>query len=427
MSKTLAFVRESLIAIGLFVFMFQPAYVLDANQIGGQGIQSDVTMLLNRLAATVEKRKAESIRNSTVGHQAPLLTTKTWLNRKEKITIWPPKKFTMLYFWSLDCGFCIADMNSTLETAKDVALKGGDFISIHAFTDKIPELTQVINKNYIEFPVVIDSPDETKCFWLSKTFKAYGVDTLPMFVSIGSDGSILKYQIGKAIKWQRLLEKEPVQIGINPIREVRPLTIIPEGWFIENVEPNSTISQNFLIYQPDTPELRIHTLMSTDARLSMDYLKYSEKDQTVYKLFCNTTVSLWSQVIEGSIHLDLVYENKINKVDIPFKISSKPLLVFSSNVYLGIAKKDEEIIKKIIIRSNVPREKLEIKENSVPNNLVVQLPQSFGTGTGKIPILLKFQSSEVGTFKEEINLQAIYDKGLSEQQIKIEYTAIVHE
>ena len=155
--------------------------------------------------------------------------------------------------------------------------------------------------------------------------------------------------------------------------------------------------------------------------------KFSDKNQTIIELLCRTTAPIWSKILNGIISVEVEYDNSSDTIGIPYEITSKPILSDIPTIYFGIVKKDNEIRKKIILRSNVPRENMELNIIDAPSEISTDIPKKLGIGAGEIPIIFTFQSSEISTQKGIIKLKTVYNKDISEQIMEINYTVIVRK
>ena len=390
--------------------------------------------IINTLAKPISvwRRISLSNKNLLIGKQAPPLHLERWLRPPHEKFTWPTDKFTYLFFWNIYCGASMGKLSEIDAWAKRIEAKGGRFISIHTFVeeDRIPSVEKVLKERNISFPVAIDKySTEKELHWRSKTCGDYFASGLPTYCAIGADGRLLSYQSPGFFDWENAIKGAKIRNQSDLIKEARPLTVTPLDWLVDSVKPATEISKSFLLYRPDTPNLTIKELGSSDPNILLTYKKYSDRGQTVFAINGKTTAPIWNKAYKGTISIKVMYDNQSNVLEIPFQITSKPLLAYNPSVYLGIIEKGKEIVKKKILQSYVPRENLKLKTIDAPSGVTIRLPELLGVGYGKIPIELRFQSPEKGTQRGIIKLKALYnqEQERSEQLVEIKYTAIIHD
>ncbi len=388
----------------------------------------DVNDIIAKLATSVSIREAQSRRNELLGTKVSQLNLIKWINEEPDL-IWPTQKLTLLWFWCIDCSASRLQIKEMGQWAARVEDMGGQFISIHAYKDEdgISGVEKLLKENNYQSGVAIDQRHDYNLYWGSKTFHAFGINIIPQCVIVSADGRILSYKEPSTDYWDKLVEKDSTELEPDAREDIWSLTIAPSSWNIESFQPCYRVSQRFLLFRPDTPDLYIKILKSSDPNIVITYKKFSDKNQTICELLCQTTIPRWSKILKGVISIEVEYNNFSDTFEIPFKIASKPLLSKIPSIYLGMVKNDKEIVKNVVLQPNVPRENLKLQIINIPNEITVELPESLGCDYGEIPIKLHFQSYEIGVRKGSVELKAIYNQGLSEQLIKIKYTAIVHE
>ena len=211
--------------------------------------------IIDILANTVEDRRSESVRNLLLGTKAPNFNVEKWLLEPKEKFVWSSGKFTFLHFWSVDCNICVGELQKVCELAKRVKAKGGYFISIHSFVevDKIVKIHNLLKDSKADFGIILDTPNKDVLYWYSKTFKAYGISNLPAYVTIGANGRILSYKSPEFLDWEKMIKYNSTEIYPDPMKEVRPLTVTPLNWIVDNAEPGSNIRSRFLRAYPNNP------------------------------------------------------------------------------------------------------------------------------------------------------------------------------
>jgi len=383
------------------------------------------------LDRSVPVRESLSIQNKLLGKKAPDLHLAKWINAEQEKVKWPTKKPTLLWFWDLHCGVCRSKIKEMGEWVVKVEEMGGRFISIHTYVDddELVSLRKLLEENDYKHNVAIDQYCDEVLYGHSRTFHSFGIGMIPICVTVSADGRILSYShiIPKSNYWDELVKRDSTKFEPDPIEEIRPSTLMPSTWIIKSALPNLSVNQRFLLYRPDTPKLKIRMLKSSDPNVVMTYEKHSDQGQNVFVLLGQTIVPTWSKVRKGTIDVEVEYGNKSDTFEIPFIIAGKPLLAGSPPIFLGIVEKGKEVVKNIVLQSNVLRENLKLRTIHTPNEITVELPESFGKGCGEISVRIRFHTSEVGTYREVIKLKAVYEHANCEQLIELKYTAIVHD
>ena len=387
--------------------------------------------IINTLSKSysVRNRISLSNKNLLIGKQAPPLHLERWLRPPLEKFTWPTDKFTYLFFWDIYCGACMGQLSEMNVWARRIEAEGGRFISIHTFVeeDRIPSIEKVLKERNISFPVAIDKHSEHYFCWQSKTCWDYFASSLPTYCAIGADGRLLSYQSPGFFDWQNEIKGVKTQNHSDQIQEPRPLTVTPLDWMVNGVKPATEISKSFLLYRPDTPNLTIKELSSSDPNVILTYKKYSDRGQTVFVINGKTTALIWNKAYKGTISIKVVYDERSDVLEIPFQIISPPLVKPPATMYFGIIEKGKDVTKLIKLQSNVLREKLTIKTISMPNWVTVQLPESIDKGNGIIPLKIRCQSNQAGILKDHVKLKVLYSKGLAEQLVQIRCVAIVRE
>jgi thiol-disulfide isomerase/thioredoxin len=395
---------------------------------GADGVVSpnDVIDLLDR---TVKHRQSAMVQNLLLGKKAPAIHVEKWLSKPEETFVWPPTKFTILHFWSIHCSVCVGGLNRVCELAERVEAKGGAFLSIHSFTEtgEIAEVLKVLKDHGADFSVALDSFGKKGIYWDSKTFPAYGASGLPLYVTVGADGRILSHKAPAVSGWEKMIATDPAKIQPDIAEEIRPVTVEPLNWVIDNAEPHARLSQRFLLYRADTPELNIRALRSSNPEAGVSYTKHSNKGQSVFVLSGKITAPAWGETIKGTFRVEAEYSGRGWTREIPYIVNSKPPLDYSKRLYIGVVERGKESVKRILLRSHVPRESLTLTVISAPEEIAVQLPASLGVGPGKIPFELRFRTSETGTREGTVKLQSLCSQGRSKQILELKYVAIVHD
>lgn len=129
--------------------------------------------------------------NKLRSEEAPDLEYSKWINSKPIRLADHKGRPIILHFWGLGCAPCMHELpmlqrlyGHTSEISYDSL-----FISIHPFVDgdHLKQLEKTIKKKGITFPVMIDSPETEGRFW-GKTFRKYGVFSIPTEVKIDEKG-----------------------------------------------------------------------------------------------------------------------------------------------------------------------------------------------------------------------------------------------
>ena len=381
--------------------------------------------LIKFLHESRHEREALSIRNSLLGHKAPPIHIKEWLRKQPDISEWPTGKLTILYFCNIECGPCIASIPKNNTLVEWITGKGGLFVSVHSASKERSAISKFFGKNTIVHPVAVDSSSSQVCYFYSKTFKEYGINATPEYVTIGKSGRVLSYKRLSTQVLSRLIDNEPNQIDATQAEaEIWTLVSIPKSWVASGLNPNSKIHNKFLVYLPDTPELILQKTQTGDATIMNDLTRHTEQGQTVYEVVLHGNTPDWGQIIEGEITFDGLFDSGKQRVSIPYKIRSRALVEYPSPmVHFGLTNKGQKLTRKITMRPDKKQNAIRLKIISTPPN--IRLEVDYPTGKkDEIIVKLTFSSDQSGLHKDTIKLFAIDYQG-NKQPIKLEYFALV--
>ena len=122
------------------------------------------------------------------GNTVPDMGEGTWFNTDAKSLDDFRGKFVLLDFWFIGCGPCIRDMPHIKEAQRIYGEQGFTVVSVHIATQTPGNVKQYADANGIDYPLVVDTTDET----ILNEYKKIGVAGFPSYLLLGPDGKIVR-------------------------------------------------------------------------------------------------------------------------------------------------------------------------------------------------------------------------------------------
>jgi thiol-disulfide isomerase/thioredoxin len=394
--------------------------------------------LIKILENSRSSRESLSVRDSRTGRQAPSLDIQQWLNKPVDLNTWPPGKLTVVNFWDIWCGFCTREIPENNELSKWLDEKGILFFSIHIATKELdsvmnyiqdttekPDDVEYINK--IQYPVALDKAGTQRIGWSSATFNNYGVDGIPCYVIIDKKGNLISYErnVDKQ-NLEKLLsgDKEEAAKLQKSTKPVRKLNAVPNGWFTENLTPNSQVKGRFFIYREETPDL-IFRNIDADNAIESQWLQHTSSGQTVGELLLSVDAPDWGKTNKGNIAVITEHSQVSELITIPYELTSRSIAECASPViWFGSVQKGSKATRRITLQGD-SSDKISLHEVSVPSNLRLEI-LDIGQKSNNIFIDCVFSSTKSGFQQGNVELQAVNEQS-NEQFIKLEYCAFVQQ
>ena len=411
------------VAFILFVFTLLSTIICNAKQDADMFSHQSAQEIIKYLNKSKHHREALSIRNSNIGNKAPAIHVEEWLGNEPSILKWPNGQVTIIEFWSMTCGPCIASIPRNNEITELITKRGGSFISIHEANEERVKIIKFLKENKIKYPVAID-PNFDRELSLGKTFYEYGVEGIPTYVTIGKNGNVLSYKLPATQDINDLFNNEEKFIDYSQKDlKIWALVSTPQIWIEENIEPESMISKNIFIYRPDTPELILKNAQPTDANITSEFIKHTAQEQTIYEVVLSRKTPGWGETIEGNVTFLGNYKNEESLVEIPYRIKSKGLVEYSSStIHLGLVNKGQIVTYEIIFKS-ANHNRIEIKPIFLPEHIKVEIVNQI-TALNNIIVRLNISYNKVGLNQGNMKLLAFDNKG-NKQNIDLKLNALV--
>lgn len=370
------------------------------------------------------QRKGLLVQNSMILQKAPPICEKKWLIKSLQHDVSPATTVTVLEFWNINCGPCIASIPKNKQLAKWLEGRGGKFMSIHSASDGVADIEEFLKKHAIEYPVVLDSFTNAAGYWNSKTFFAYGINAIPTYVTINKNGRIFSYAEPTNDYLELLLTKSK---NLKPIKhklKMESVIIVPHEFIMEDVSPGSTVEGKVFVYRPDTPNFVLASVESGNKYIDVVPTKFSAKGQTVYELSVKATALNWGEVLKDKINLVVKYCGEEKLLKIPCKIKSKDLIKYTPPlIFFGQVKAGEEITRSIYLERFDEQTNIKLISKSAPQELDINIEEA--RENGKIIMKATFHSQKAGIHKGTLGLQ-VSDNSGNEKNIELEYYAFVH-
>jgi thiol-disulfide isomerase/thioredoxin len=381
--------------------------------------------LLEFLDKTRGGRETLATRDSRIGQKAPRPNIKRWLSKPDGEDTWPPERFTVLNFWSTECGYCVHEVPENNELAQWLKDHGGLLLSIHAAANEPGYITRFMENHGVQYPVGMDEPGSERSYWNSATFAEYGINAVPEYVIIAEDGSVLSYErtVTKQML-EELMTKKPDQVAARTKGKVEQrLDLIPKCWIADALIPDSKIQGRFFVFRPETPDADLHELGGSDGAIDCQWIRHSSDGQTIYEVTLTARTPDWGQTLKGEVALVEQYGYVEEMVTIPYELQSRSLAEPASDIiWLGPAAKGETISKTIALQCDQKRD-IKVTAVSVPPEIRLNIAES-GEGLNRIPVKCAFSSQESGLRRGTVQL-LVRDGDGSEQPLRLEYYAYV--
>ncbi|MCK4783504.1 MAG: TlpA family protein disulfide reductase [Desulfobacteraceae bacterium] len=380
--------------------------------------------MIQFLKNTSSDRKAFSRRDSRIGRKAPPLHIREWLVKPPGIDKWPPGRFTVLEFWNIWCGPCIAAIPKNNELAEWVTNKGGLFLSIHSATEESSKVRDFLENHDVRYTVGLDTAGGQRAYWGSQTFSEYGINGIPSYVTIAKNGRVLSYKDLKTQRLQELSASEPDDIAqlATSRKDVRRPTSIPNGWLAASLEPNSQIQGRFFVFRAETPALRLKLSGTTDRTVKSEWSRHTAKGQTVHEVLLTAKAPDWGQTLKGYVALVAEYGETEELLTIPYELASKSLAEYVSPIiWFGPVRKGDTVTRKIMLQCD-PQQKVKVNTVSIPSNLQLQIHDRWQR-SNDILVECVFCSEEPGLQQGAAELLAFDSEG-NEQPLNLYYCAL---
>ncbi len=382
--------------------------------------------MIEYLKKTSSGREALSTRDSRIGRKAPPLQTSEWLLNPPAADKWPPAQFTVLGFCSVGCGFCIREIPENNELAEWVKSRGGRYLSIHSATAEPSKVKDSFGSRGVRYAVALDKPDNKAAYWGSATFAAYGVNSIPKYVTISRDGRVLSYDRSLTKqKLQTLMTSDPNDIVARAKpKDIHRLAAIPTGWLAADLEPNSQVQGRFFVFRSETPDLRLRESEATNSEVEFKGIRHTAKGQTVYEVLLTAKTPNWGQTLKGQVSLVAEYGEAEELLTIPYELTSRSLVeCVSPSVFFGSIEKGKPVARRMALRKTDPQGKVTITAVSPPSNFQLRI-DGLGRRPGEILGECSFRSDEPGLQKGTAKFLA-RDREGNEQPLTIDYCAFV--
>ena len=375
------------------------------------------------LHRTSGQRKAHAKRNSRVGRHAPRLHLEGWPKALLDLDDWPPKKFTVLNFWSIGCGFCVREVPENKELAKWLENQGALFLTIHAARKDLGAIMDFLDEHRIRYLVGFDKPGDQAGYWSGTTFAAYGITGIPAYVTIAEDGRVLSYDRSLTTeRLETLMATDPDEVAPQEMTTQRPAAI-PKTWLAHDLEPQSQVEGRFFVYRPETPDFTLHLADGAGDAVGCRWTRHSADGQTVYDVRLAAKAPDWGKTLEGRLTLLVQADNAEEQVVIPYELRSKGLVECASPlVWFGCVEPGTTVTRTLPLWFQSGR-KIEVCQTSVPAGLRVRCDDAT---SDTVPLDLTFSSFDPGPHQGKLALSARDGQG-RHQSINLEYCAYVHE
>ena len=381
--------------------------------------------LLEFLDKTRGGRETLATRDSRIGQKAPRPNIKRWLSKPDGVDTWPPKRFTVVNFWSIECGYCVHEVPENNELAQWLKDHGGLLLSIHAAANEPGDITSFMENHDVQYEVGLDEPGGERGYWNSATFAKYGINAVPEYVTIAEDGSVLSYErtVTKQML-EELMTKKPDQVTARTKGQARQqLDVIPKGWIADELVPNSQIQGRFFVFRPETPDADLHELGGSGDAIDCQWTRHSSDGQTIYEVILKAKTPDWGQTLKGEVTLVAKYGNAEEMVTIPYELRSRSLTECVSNIlWFRAAAKGETVSKTIALQCD-QKQDIKVTAVSVPSQIQLNIAKS-GEGLNRILVKCAFSSQESGLHRGAVQLITRDPEG-NEQPLHLEYYAYV--
>lgn len=407
--------------------MLVVSYSSVARQEQGDSRVDSVQGMIDFLHESRYDREALSIRGSNIGKKAPPVHVREWLVNRPNIEQWPTGAITVLEFWSITCGPCIASIPENNELAKWITSKGGLFVSLHSADVEKSRVSRFLETHPVSYAVAIDANSHELYYSYSRTFKEYGVDAIPRYVTIGKSGRVLSYKPASIQGLSRLIRSEPNHVDVPPTdAEIWALAARPRAWITADLKPKSKVRQRFLVYRPDTPELRLERRDDGDRTIGAKLRRHTDKSQTVYEVVLDANAPDWGQSIDGEITLIGKYSGGDDVITIPYQMKSRGLVEYpSSTVHLGLVRKGQQVTRTMTLRPVSRQENIALKTISVAPDVKLEL-EDHRADQSDIVLTFTLVFDKIGFGKKTVELSAFDGKG-NRQSIRLDFSALVRE
>jgi len=375
------------------------------------------------LHRTSGERKAHATRNSRVGRPAPRPYLEGWPRALLDLDDWPPKKFTVLNFWSIGCGFCVREVPENKELAEWLENQGALFLTIHAARKEPGAIIDFLDEHRIRYLVGFDEPGGQAGYWGGTTFAAYGITAIPAYVTIAKDGRVLSYDRSLTTeRLETLMATDPEKVAPQEMTTQRP-AVIPKTWLAYDLEPQSQIEGRFFVYRPETPDYTLRLADNAGDTVACQWTRHSADGQTVYDVRLTAQAPDWGKTLEGRLTLLVQAGSTEEQVVIPYELRSKGLVEYvSSLVWLGCVEPGATVTRTLPLRFRSGR-KIEVSQISVPAGLRVHCNDAT---SNTVPLDLTFSSPDPGLHQGKLALLA-HDGHGHHQPINLEYCAFVQK
>ena len=380
--------------------------------------------MIQFLKNTRSRREALSKRDSRISRKAPPLHIREWLVKPPSINKWPPGRFTVLEFWNIWCGPCIASIPKNNELAGWVTNKGGLFVSIHSATEETSKIRDFLESHNLRYTVGLDKSGGQRPYWGSQTFSEYGISGIPSYVTIAKNGRVLSYKDLTTQRLQEILASEPDDIAqlATSRKDVRRLTSIPNGWLAADLEPNSQVQGRFFVFRAETPDLRLKRSGTADRTVESEWSRHTVEGQTVHEVLLTAKALDWGQTLKGYVALVAEYGETEELLTIPYELASKSLARYVSPIiWFGPVRKGDTVTRKIMLQCD-PQQKVKVNTVSIPSNLQLQIHDRWQR-SNDILVECVFCSEEPGLQQGAAELLAFDSEG-NEQPLKLYYRAL---
>jgi len=169
-----------------------------------RGLPQDLVVVVQEPKPRYSDNSAVGASGPAVGSPAQELISGMALDGKTVRLADFKSHVVVLDFWGIHCGPCVGALPAVQRIWKQYASMGVVVIGMHNAGDNLAEIRKFVKENDLQYPIVLDADDENGSF--GKTFRAYGVFSIPSVVVIDQKRNIAAYNVSAEDAFQKVGE-----------------------------------------------------------------------------------------------------------------------------------------------------------------------------------------------------------------------------